>query len=255
MFPRALLLLPITALLGVAAPSSGQVLRDLDPITLDYRILGGAGPDSVGTARVSFGNVDTPRGRRLRVEYVMSSTIGEENPVQYHEEVTLSCDELGVEKFEGVRRLGDREEKYTAFRAGIDYHITATKEGKTEQFTGTAGVQRTNVGLFCGGFLAEPLGTDDAFRDFALLFPTEGRHYPRQKFRVGVMPMQAPSGPVPMIASFMQRPGTKNRDEMWHRDDEHEPLVKMIENRDTGRLTWELVAVDGEPVDWAKAIP
>lgn len=255
MAPRASLPLLLAALLGVATASSAQVLRDLDPIRLDYRILAGGGPDSVGTAQVSYEFVDTSRGRRLRVEYAMQYVVGDENPVTYHEEVTLSCDEKGVEKFEGLRRFGDKEETYSAFRSGIDYHITATRGGQTEQFTGTAGVQRSNVGLFCGGFLEEPLDTDSAFRDYPLLFPAEGRHHPRQKFRTGIMPFQAPSGPVPLIVSFLQRIGTKSKDELWHRHDDHQPLVKMVESRETGRTTYELTAVNGEHVDWASAIP
>ena len=127
--PRSLPILTLFVLLAGASVSPGQVLRELDPVELEYRVL--VDGEKVGSVEASFVVADTPRGRRLRVENSMSYRVGTDNPVEYDETATLLCDAEGVEKFETSRTFGEHEEKYVGIRIDIDYHITATVNGET----------------------------------------------------------------------------------------------------------------------------
>jgi hypothetical protein len=132
--------------------------------------------------------------------------------------------------------------------------VTVHQVEQVTQRTETAGVQRTNWGLFCGGFLAERIGEGEILQDYPMLFPSSGRHYPRQKFRIGRVPVRSPSGEgFSVIESTLARLDA-DKDELWHRDHPHEVLLRMKEHGPLGLVTYDLAAVDGAPVDWVLAL-
>jgi hypothetical protein len=181
-------------------------------------------------------------------------TVGADAPVEYHETVTLTCDAQGVEKFETERRFGAAEQRYLGIRTAQDYAITATVGGEVSQKTETGEVQRSNLGLFCGGFLEATLQEGELIVDYPLLVPALGRHYPRQKVRVGSVTVAAPDGPLPVIHSRLRKLGGA-KDDLWHRDDEHQALIRMVETADFGTVVWSLVGLNGQDVSaWAGAI-
>jgi hypothetical protein len=164
------------AMLGawlVPFAAQAQVLKDLPPVQLEYRVYVNHEAEPAGTATVSFEGVDTARGRRLEVHGLIRYTVGTDAPapVEYLQEASLTCDKEGVEKFDARTRYGAEERRYVGVRIGADYHLTAYHGEEVSQLTGTAGVQRTNWGLFCGGFLAEPLSEGEMMQDYPLLFP------------------------------------------------------------------------------------
>jgi hypothetical protein len=247
--------LALPVVLAAAAPASAQVLKDLKPIRLEYVLFLGDQGIPAGEAWVSFEPTDTERGRRLQVKAEVSYRVGTEDPVEFRQEVLLVCDRKGVEKFDGMTSYGEQHQSFQAVRRGIDYHVTSTINGKTFEKTETAGVQRTNIGLFCGGFLAEPLSEGEMLQDFPLLFPASGKHVPRQKYRVGTYPIPLPSGEsLPVIETHLARLD-KSRDTLWHHADEYEALVRMVEQGPAGPVVYDLVRVNGEPVDWSNGLP
>lgn len=254
MFPRILTAAAAVAAFAGTTEAPAQVLRELAPIEMEYevRIQGAAEP--AGTASASFRPVDTRRGRRLEVRTRMDFTLGEDPSVEYHETAVLTCDARGVEKFETVRRFGALEETYLGIRTATDYAITATVGGEVSQKTETGEVQRSNLGLFCGGFLETTLDGGELIVDYPLLFPTQGRHFPRQKVRVETLSVAGPDGPLDVIHSRLRKLGGK-RDDLWHRDDEHQALLRMVETADFGTLVISIVTLNGEDVSgWAESI-
>jgi hypothetical protein len=241
-------------LIGWVAPVTAQVLRDLPPIRLQYDVFLNDAAEPCGSASLSYEFSEGARGRRLEVHALSRYTVGDEAPIELLHEARLTCDGEGVEKFDGRTRYGGEERRYVGVRIDIDYHVTVHQGEKVTQRTETAGVQRTNWGLFCGGFLEERLGEGEMMQDYPMLFPSSGRHFPRQKFRSGRVPVTSPSGEsFPVIeTSFARVEG--DWDEAWHRDDPHEILLRMKEHGPLGLVTYELTAVDGKPVDWAVAL-
>jgi hypothetical protein len=244
----------VVGLLGPIPPATAQVLRDLPPIRLEYRIYLNEAAEPCGTASVSYDFVDGARGRRLEVHALSRYTVGDEQPVELLHEARLTCDAEGVEKFDGRTRYGEEERRYVGVRMGIDYHVTVHQGEKVSQRTETAGVQRTNWGMFCGGFLAEQLSDGELIQDYPMLFPSSGRHFPRQKVRSGRVPVRAPSGEsFSVIESSLARLDS-DKDQLWHRDDAHEVLLRMKEHGPLGVVTYELASVDGTSVDWVLAL-
>jgi hypothetical protein len=236
-------------------PASAQVLRDLDPIELEYEIHVQGESEPAGSASVSFRPVDTRRGRRLEVTFRSDFTVGDEDSkVAYHETVSLTCDDHGVEKFDTVRRFGDNEEKYLGILTATDYAVTSTVNGEVTRKTETREVLRSNLGLFCGSFLDPPLDEDELIVDYPLLFPALGRHYPRQKVRVGWVTVSRGGEPFTVIHSRLRKLGGK-KDDVWHLDDDRQPLLRMVETGDIATLVYSLVTLDGEDVSgWPERI-
>jgi hypothetical protein len=246
------------AALLAALPGQGaeaQVLKDLPPIRLEYRVYLNDATDPAGDASISFEPVDTARGRRLEVRGRVQYMVGDEEPVEYRQEASLTCDAAGVEKFEAFTRYAGEERRYVGTRIGIDYHITVHHSGGTLQKTETAGVQRTNWGLFCGGFLSEPLTEGEMLQDYPMLFPSSGRHFPRQKFRTARVALQLPSNQTISVVETQLARLDSDRDRLWNRDDPHEALIRLEEHGPLGLVTYELAAVNGAAVDWVAALP
>jgi hypothetical protein len=242
--------LPAVAALVLLAGASGarsQVLRDLPPVELEYEIRMEGASEPAGTASVSFRPVDTRRGRRLEVLSRVDFTVGADAPVEYHETVALTCDGKGVEKFETERRFGASDQRYLGIRTAQGYAITATVGGEVSQKTETGEVQLSNLGLFAGGFLETRLDDDELIVDYPLLFPALGRHYPRQKVRVGSVSLAGPDGPLDVIHTRMRKLGG-SKDQLWHLDDEHQVLVRMVETADHGVVVYSLVRLNGRDV-------
>lgn len=243
--------------IGVAAaPLAGraQVLRELDPIDLRYVIRLEAAPDSIGSATVSFRPVDTPRGRRLQVKAVIDIGVGKDPVVPYHEEATLSCDAKGLEKFESARTFGEQDEKYLGVRTGDKYAVTATVNGKTAQTTQSGQVSRSNLGLFCGGFLDMPLNEGNVIIEYPMLLPARGELEYRQRVRTASVRIATADAPITVIHTRLLAKRGKGND-VWNLDDEHEPLIRMIDHEDFGTVIYSLAERDGEDVSgWATAV-
>ena len=240
-----------------AAPAvRAQVLKDLSPVDLEYVILNGEPPAPVGTATISFRPVEGPRGRRLEVKAAIRYTIPREPaPFAYEEESTLLCDATGVAKFETVARAEGDERKNSGLRAGDDYQITTTFQDKKHTYTITSHVQRTNFGMFCAGFLAEPLAGGDFFSDFPMLYPVGGDHKARQRFREAVLPFGVtPTRSVPTIITRVEKQD-KTSDRYWNAEDAHEILLRLEETTSFGVMIYRLQSVNGEPVDTTKLLP
>jgi hypothetical protein len=250
--PNALrpLAVPAALLAGLAvAPEAGaQVLRELPAVELVYAIRPADGEEPVGSAELSFRPTDTSRGRRLRVEahiqYVL--TEGRETPFEYSEQATLTCDGEGVTKFETVARALGKERQNTGVRIGDDFMVTTRFEDEQTQKTITAGVRRTNFGLFCAGYLAEPLGEQPVLTDFPLLFPVAGDHGGRQKFQLAIEPVRIGERSVSCIHSRINRPN-RTRDHLWNSSNALQILVRMEESTNQGKLVYELTQVNGVP--------
>jgi hypothetical protein len=240
------------ALAGLCGPWAapevrGQVLKDLAPVDLEYTLFHGDPAKKVGTARIAFKPIDTPRGRRLEVRARIEYTIQRATPFAYEEEATLLCDGEGVARFDTiVRALGD-ERVNTGIRMGGDYQVTSTFRGKKTSKTITAGVQRTNYGLFAAGFLPQSLEGDELFRDYPMLFPAAANHMPRQKFNEGVLPfVVGPDKQVPAVVTRLDKPN-KTSDRLWNAASGHGILLRMEEKSSLGLITYELAAVNGVP--------
>lgn len=252
-------LLPVllaVPLLAAAGPASGQVLRDLPGVDLHYAILLGEAATPVGTADLSFQPVDTPRGRRLEVKARIAYTIPREPaPFAYEEESTLLCDATGLLKFDTEARAEGDERRNTALRAGKDFQVTTTFQGKRRTYSITSDVRRTNFGMFCAGFLEEPLAGGDFFSDFPLLYPVGGDHKARQRFREAILPFQAaPHRAVSTIITRLEKQD-KSSDRYWNADDAHEILLRMEETTSFGLMIYVLETVNGESVDTTKLLP
>jgi hypothetical protein len=232
----------------VASPASAQILRELDPIQLEYEIYLDDGAEPIGHASANFDPTDTPRGRRLEVESRIEYTVQRATPYVYSLEVSLTCDGAGVTRFVATETSGEHVKKHTGLRVGIDYQVSSDVDGQRTQKTITAGVQRTDVGLFCAGFLEHPLNSGEFFEDFPLLFPAMANHEGRQKFNEGIIMATVDGTNVPAIRTQIRHP-SKTSDFYWHSADEHEMLLHLAAHTSFGTMRYELVSVNGERTD------
>ena len=242
--------------LSAALPAHAQILKDLSPVELEYVILFGEPAAPVGDATVSFHPVDTPRGRRLEVKAAVRYTIPRQpTPFPYEEESTLLCDAAGVLKFDTMARAQGDERRNTGLRTGDDYQVSTTFQGKKRSYTITSHVQRTNFGMFCAGFLAEPLASGDFFSDFPMLYPVGGDHKARQRFREAVLPFEVTgSRSMSTIITRVDKQD-KTSDRYWNADDAHEILLRMEETTSFGVMIYQLKSVNGESLDTTKLLP
>lgn len=231
--------------LTLPLPASGQVLRELEPIDLEYAILwGNPEREVVGAATVSFHPIDGKRGRRLEVKGTIAYILPRQTPFEYAEEFALICDETGVIRFDTAARALDQERVNIAIRMGEDFHLTTEFAGKKSTKTITAGVQRTNFGLFAGAFLAERLDEGPLMSDFPLLYPVGGDHQPRQKIRDAVIPFSIAGTQVASIQSTLRRKNGKS-DRIWNAVKGHQILLRMEERSTLGLMVYELTSVNG----------
>ncbi|NNE44691.1 MAG: hypothetical protein HKN12_10810 [Gemmatimonadetes bacterium] len=241
---------------GTARPADAQVLRELDPIDLDYVVGIKGEADPAGTYATRFEVVDTPRGRRLQVTATLHYVFGQDADdfVEFHRETTVWCDEEGIERFEATTRQGDREESVSAFRRGIDYHLTVRRGDESKQRTETAGVRRSPLGFFAAAFQETPMTEGDLIVDFPTLVPAAGRHTAHQRYLSGKAPAQTASGETVRVAMSNLLHVSTARDYLWHRvDHPYQPLLRMEEQVFHGVLVYQIARVNGEPVDWASA--
>jgi hypothetical protein len=225
--------------------SEGQVLRDLPPLELEYALYHGDPAVGIGSATASFRTIDTPRGKRLEVRARTEYTLPRTPPYVYEEEATLLCDAKGVARFETVARaLGD-ERVNTGVRMGSEYQVTTTFRGKRNSNTITAGVQRSNFGLYCAAYLDERLDEGGLFDDFPLLFPVAGTHMARQLFREGTLPFQLAKGREIPASLCRLEALDKTSDKIFNTVSGHRLLLRMEETSNLGTIIYELVGVNG----------
>lgn len=230
------------ALPGVAA---AQVLRELEPIHLEYDIYWGEPVAKVGECSVSFVPTDTKRGRRLEVHahsrYVLPMT----PEFDYEEECAMTCDSTGVARFQTTARALGQERVNIALRSGADFQVTTTFGDKTTNKTITSGVRQSNFGLFAGAFLPDRLDGDGMLIDYPLLFPVAGDHLARQKYREAVLPFVLADGTkVPAITTRLKH-RDETSDRLWNADKGHQILLKMEQQSPQGILIYRLTSVNG----------
>lgn len=243
---------PVTAailaatLLG-ALPGGGaaQVLRELEPLHLEYDISWGDPVAKVGECSVSFVPTDTKRGRRLEVHAHSKYTLPMTPPFDYEEECTLTCDSTGVARFQTTARALGQERVNVALRAGDDFQLTTTFGGRTTNKTITSGVRQSNFALFAGAFLPDKLDGDGMLIDYPLLFPVGGDHLARQKYREAVLPFVLADGTrVPAITTRLKH-RNETSDRLWNADKGHQILLKMEQQSPQGLLIYRLTTVNG----------
>lgn len=237
----------LAALPLFAASSPAQVLRDLPPLELEYVLTHGKPAAVVGSASATFKPIDTPRGRRLEVRGLTEYTLPRTPPYTYEEEVTLICDAKGVARFETIARaLGD-ERVNTGVRMGQDYQVTSTFRGKRTQTTITAGVQRTNFGLFSAVYLEDELDSNEMFQDFPMLFPVAGTHMARQLFREGILPFAIDKEREIPVTVCRIEALDKTSDRIYNATTGPRILLRMEEVSNLGEIVYQLARVNGVP--------
>jgi hypothetical protein len=238
-------------LFATVLPAAGraQILRELPGVTLEYVILDRATSEPIGKASVSFEPVDTKRGPRLevraRTEYTVTHGRGDD-PFPYDEEVSLICDTTGVTRFDATVHALGKEQIHTAVRIGEDYHVSTTFDGERNSRTITAGVQRTNLGVFCGGYLETPLDQGPLLADWPLLFPAAADHGGRQKFRESTGPIDVGGREVRAITTRIKR-GDESSYRIWNSANELQILLRMEDNVPQADLLYILANVNGVP--------
>jgi len=244
--PIAVVLLPAGVL---PAPGRAQILRDLPAVTLEYVVLDQATSEPIGTARVGFEPVTTKRGPRLEVRARTEYTVTHgrsTSPFVYDEEITLICDEVGVTRFDATVHALGKEQIHTAVRIGEDYHVSTTFGEDRSSRTITSGVQRTNLGLFCGGYLEIPLDEGPLLANWPLLFPAAADHEPRQKFRESVAPFDIGGREVSAIMSRIQRVEESSY-RIWNSANDLQILLRMEDSVPQAKLIYILTNVNGVP--------
>jgi hypothetical protein len=180
-------------------------------------------------------------------EYTLPLT----TPWRWHELVEVVCDERGVETFEATTTAGELVKKHLGLRQADRYTVTTTVEGgDTTQGEFPDDVRRSNLGMFCGAYLVEPLDRDELLREFPMLWPAHGMRYPRQKFRESTMWFRiSDDRQVRTIISTLRK---DNKipivDRYYHVANDLMILVRMESDTEVGLLTWELTAVNGVPL-------
>jgi hypothetical protein len=243
----------VAVLLVAAAPASAQVPRNLPDLRLQYAIYFDDQPVPVGNCEVTFGNVDTKRGARLRVGGITDYTLPLKTPWRYRDSVEIYCDARGVEKFEAETTSGDITKKHAGIRRAKTYHVTSTMAGaEPTELEFPDDVRTSNLAMFCGAYLEERLDEDELLREFPLLWPAQGMRYPRQKFRESIMPFQvAADRKVSAIISTLRKTNKPPPvvDRYYHVADDRMILLRMVvEEPDVGVITYELTTVDGVPL-------
>jgi hypothetical protein len=237
-----------------AHPVEAQVYADLEPVTLEYRITLEDESVPIGSAEISFEPIETKRGPRLQVESMIEYTLNFDTPFSYREEATLICDDRGPVTFETTAQAGGLERKNSALRMGDDYHVTTDFNGQKHQKTITANVRRTNLGLFCAGYLEEPLDQGKIIEDYPLLYPVGGDHQARQRYQEATVkiPLTADRGATVFISTM--RKVDKKKDRYWHVKNKYQILIRMEESTNYGVMTYELTAVNGVPPEESELI-
>ena len=235
------------ALLG-CPQARAQLLNDLDSISLEYRILSGKDQVPVGTAEVSFERAETERGPRLLVTGRIEFTADREPPLHYVEEAELQCTENGAEKFESRVTIGEKVSEHVGILTGDEFAVTSTQGELKKTYKITAVENRSNFGMFCPGFFGDRgVNGTEPVDDFPLFLPAYATHSPRQIFREGFFPVEYEEGERIRIQRVRMMRQSRRVDRYWFAADEHQMLIRLEEHGDYGRLTYELVAVNGVP--------
>ena len=237
--------LVLAMVLVAAAPTHAQVLKDLGPAHLQYAIHFREEPEPVGFATVAFEAVDTPQGRRLRVTARAEYTLPLTAPWDYAEEIELLCSEDGIVSFDATTVNAGDSTRIHADLAGEDYRVQMVLGGQTLEKTITSGVRRSNVGLYCAGYLAEPLDQGALLRDYPLLFPAVGSHEPRQKYRDGTFPYLRVEGETIRAISSRIKRQSEETDRYWNSADEMQILLRKELHTGHGLLTYVLLEYNG----------
>lgn len=245
----------LVAAAASAVPAAAQVLKDLPAVHLEYAIQDEASGLPVGTMTIGFETIETKRGPRLQITSTTAYTLTEnrEKPFEYSEEAELVCNEEGISRFTTSGQALGKERKNTALRVGEHYHVTTEFEGEKTSKTITAGVRRSNLGLFCAGYLEQPLTGSGVFSDFPLLFPVLGDHKPRQRVQEGVMEREVLGRSVPAILTRLNKP-TRSRFRMWHSANDLEILLRLEEETPQTTLIYDLIKVNGEPANQSELL-
>jgi hypothetical protein len=241
---RTLLLVGLGTLFGAPSPGAAQVYKDLAPVDLVYRIeLDGK---RIGDMEISFHPKKTERGPRLEIDMRREYELDLTNEFPYEAEAHLVCDEEGLRSFTAESTAGELHVKHTGVLAGPDYRITSELQGRVEKKTITSGVRRTNLGMFCAGFLAEPLDEGPVIQDWPWLTPVVADHQPRQLVRESRVLREYPGveGKVPVMMSSLRRLD-KNIDKMIHTAEGHQILLELHEQIPYGTLSHILETVNG----------
>jgi len=193
--------------------------------------------------------VTTKRGPRLEVRARTEYTVTHgrsTNPFVYDEEITLICDEVGATRFDATVHALGKEQLHTAVRIGEDYHVSTTFDGNRSSKTITSGVQRTNLGVFCGGYLEVPLDEGPLLANWPLLFPAAADHEGRQKFRESVSPFDVDGREVPAITTRIRRPDESSQ-RIWNTANDLQILLRMEDRVPQADLLYILANVNGVP--------
>ncbi|MBZ0268125.1 hypothetical protein K8I85_08210 [bacterium] len=239
----AVLATPLLAALPGGA--AAQVLRELEPIHLEYTLYWGEPLEPVGEATVSFVPTDTKRGRRVEVQSATHYVLEMAPKLDYSEECAMTCDETGVTRFQTVARALGQERTNIALRVGDHFQVTSTFGGKTTNRTITSGVRQSNFALFAGGFLPDHLDRDGMLIDYPLLYPVGGDHIPHQKYREAVLPFVLRDGSkVPAITTRLKH-RNETSDYLWNVEKDHQILLKMDRRTPQGLIVYILTSVNG----------
>jgi hypothetical protein len=230
------------ATLGTAR---AQVLVNREPVALEYEIHFREEPQPVGTCSISFEPIETPDGRRLQVKADIAYDLELRTPIQYREKAELFCAGDGLESFDVEIETNGAVRTVHGVREDNEFAVEIVGGGRTIERNVTAGVRRTNYGLFCGAFLEEPLDQDPIFRDYPLFFPAAGDHEGRQKIREGVMPFILVRGEaVRAIFTTLRKPDeTSNR--YWNAAEPPQMLLRKEETTGYGKLIYVLSTYNG----------
>jgi hypothetical protein len=230
---------------AILETAPAQVLVNREPAHLEYEIYFREEPAPVGTCLISFEPIETPVGRRLRVKAETVYDLDLPSPVHYREKAELLCAGDGLVSYEIEIESGGAVREVQGVREDNEFAVKIVSGERTIERHVTAGVRRTNYGLFSGSFLEEPLDQDRILRDYPLFFPAAGDHEGRQKIREGIMPYILVRGkPVRAILTTLRKPDeTSNR--YWHSAEPPQMLLRKEETTGYGILTYVLSTYNG----------
>ncbi len=230
---------------AITGAACAQVLVDREPVALEYEIYFREEPQPVGSCSISFEPIETPDGRRLQVKADIAYDLELRTPIHYREKAELFCTGGGLESFDIEIESNDAVRTVHGVRKDHEFAVEIVGGGRTLERNVTAGVRRTNYGLFCGAFLEEPLDQDPMFRDYPLFFPAAGDHEGRQKIREAVMPFIRVRGETVRAVFTKLRKPDETANQYWHSAEPPQMLLRKEETTGYGMLTYVLSTYNG----------
>jgi hypothetical protein len=184
---------------------------------------------------------------RSHEAYSLPGALATGPEVEVEETVELVCDKKGVESFDARVKAGGTERHHEAVRKGIDYQVTSTLGTTSTKKTITAGVQTTNIGLYCGAFLKKQIPEQAMFENYPMLLPAAADHRAGQMVREGSYPVTfGGTESVPAFIVWVKRLDKKT-DKFWFSDDADQILIRKEQGIDRGTLVYEIVSFNGAP--------